>query len=75
MSDAKSDRQLLEETHDIVIRLETVVLGGNGGDKGLYGKVENQGKELFKLKRYFWTVVGFLAGSGVLVGGLFWGTR
>jgi hypothetical protein len=35
-------------------------------EKGLCGKVEAQGKELFSLKRAFWTLVGILVGSGVL---------
>jgi len=63
----KTDRELLEETHETVIILKTVVLGANG-DKGLHGTVQEQGRELFSLKKAFWTLIGILVGSGVLAG-------
>jgi len=41
-------------------------------DKGLCGEVKRLAEEQSKLKRYFWTLVGVLVGSGVIGAGI-WG--
>ena len=53
----------IEETHDTVLELKTVLLGKNGDD-GLCGDVKRVNKRLSIVE---WTV-GILIGSGVLTG-------
>ena len=65
----REERQRLDETHDSIIRIETVLLG-TGGDNGLVGDVKRLAISHFKLKKNFWVLVSFLAGSGVLGGGI-----
>ena len=65
MALTKDERQKLDETHDCIIRLETVLLGTDG-DNGLVGDVKLLAKSHFKLKKNFWILVAFLAGSGFL---------
>ena len=62
-----------QETHDKVIKIEAVLLGANG-DEGFIGFLKEVAKSHYALKRNFWLLIGFLAGSGLLVGGinLFW---
>ena len=64
------ERQKLDETHDSMIRIETVLLGSNG-DNGLVGDVKRLAVSHFRLKKNFWVLTSFLAGSGVL-GGSIW---
>ena len=69
-----TNRKLLEETHDTMTQLKTVLLGVPGtDDKGLVGDVKEvkvvqreQGKSIGKIKKNFWLLVGTLVGSGVL---------
>lgn len=63
----KDERKKLDETHDSIIRIETVL--GNGDD-GLVGDVKRIAKSHYNLKRNFIILVSFLAGSGVLTGGI-----
>ena len=63
----KDERQKLDETHDSIIRIE--VLLGNG-DKGLCEDVRRLANSHYRLKKNYWVLVSFLAGSGVLGGGL-----
>ena len=65
----ENEIESIRETHDTVIRVATVLLGTNG-DNGLVGDVKRIGESHFKLKRNFWILVSFLAGSGVLGGSL-----
>ena len=72
------DRELLKSTHDTVIQLKTLLVGTNG-DEGLIGEIKTikvDTKELRskhnKLNVRFWTLVSFLAGSGIL-GVSIWG--
>ena len=67
----KDEKQKLDETHDTVIELKTVLLGTNG-DNGLVGDVKRIAKSHFRLKQNFWILVSFLIGSGIL-GGSIWG--
>ncbi len=69
--------QMIEETHEIVLKDHTTLFGQNG-DRGLIGKVDDAcaenkkiGERHSKLNRNFWILVAFLAGSGVL-GGSIW---
>ena len=62
--------QMIEETHEVVLKDHTTLFGQNG-DTGLVGRVENVCDENKKLSRNFWILVAFLAGSGVL-GGSIW---
>ena len=63
----KEERRKLDETHDSIIRIETLL--GNG-DKGLCYDVRCLSSSHYRLKRNFWIFTSFLAGSGVLGGGL-----
>ncbi len=67
MALTKEERQKLDETHDTVGKIKTVLVGLNG-DEGLVGQVSEIGKSHYKLKRNFWMLVGFLVGSGVITG-------
>ena len=60
----------LDETHDAVIQIRTVLLGVNG-DEGLVGIVQQVVKEQSKLKKTVWTLIGILVGSGVISGSIF----
>ena len=68
---------LIEGTHTAVTKLLTVVLDTNG-NKGLCHKVEDifdsvtdLNKKQNKLSKNFWTLVAFLAGTGLIGGGTF----
>ena len=65
----KEERERLDEVRDSVIIIKTVLLGTDG-DNGLVGDVKRLAVSHFKLKKSFWVLVSFLAGSGVLGGGL-----
>jgi len=75
----KSQKQLIQETHETVIQLSTVLLGvqgtANGGlvkdVKDVKVSVNELSKAHGKLKRNFWLLVGMLAGSGVLGSGIY----
>ena len=74
----KRERELLEETHDTVERLETLLIGiPNTDDRGLVGEVKKINGNIItlferhnKLNRNFWILVSSLAGSGVLGGSI-----
>ena len=66
----------IRETHDEVIKLKTVLLGANGHE-GLLGEikaiktdVKDLNNRQQKLIKTVWTLIGTLAGSGVLAGGI-----
>jgi len=65
MTLTKEEKQKLEDVHDKVNTIHTVLLGTNGDD-GLVGEVNRIGKSHFKLKRNFWLLVGVLIGTGIL---------
>lgn len=65
----KDEHQKLDETHDTVIELRTVLLGADGNE-GLCAKVEKVAKSHYKLKSYFWILVAFLVGTGIITGGI-----
>ena len=75
----KTQRQLVQETHQGVTELKTVLLGVPGTeDTGLCGEVKavkltvnGVAKSHGKLKRNFWLLVGTLVGSGVIGGSLY----
>ena len=75
----KTQKQLVQETHQTVTELKTVILGIPGTeDTGLYGEVKavklvvnGVAKSHGKLKRNFWLLVGTLVGSGVIGGGVY----
>lgn len=73
-----TQKEMIQATHDTVIKLKAVLTGVNG-DQGLVGEVKAVKTDVRtlnnhhrKLSRNFWLLVGILAGSGVLAGGL-WG--
>lgn len=73
----KTQSDMIKETHDTVIKLNTVLLGTNG-DNGLCGDVkrvfkmlELQEKEHNKLKLVVYSFIGLIMGSGVITGGVF----
>ena len=62
-----------QEIHIEVKQLSTTLLGIPGtGDKGLVGEVINNRKDINKLKRNLFILIGTLVGSGVLGTGI-WG--
>ena len=63
--------QAIQETHDIVIEIKTVLLGKNG-DEGLCGDVKYLQKDHARLKQTVGILIGVLAGSGVITGAT-WG--
>ena len=74
MVDTKIDRKNLAD-HDAIIEIHTVLLGANGDD-GLVGEVkrcavaiQEEVKELSKVKKVVYTLVGILVGSGAITGG------
>ena len=74
----QDEKEKLDETHDASIQVKTVLLGANGDD-GLCGEVKRLAERHYelaashnKLKRNFYGLITFLAGSGVL-GGSLWG--
>jgi|TARA_Y100000310_G_scaffold2292_1_gene2870 hypothetical protein len=69
MALTREERQLLNETHDTVIRIGSIVYGTPGtADEGMVGEMKGLRNSHFKLRRHFWTLVGVLVGSGVLGG-------
>jgi len=63
------DRIILEDTHDTIIKLKTVILGTNG-DMGLAGLVQSNCAKIEKNTRWIWFIIGALGLAG-LGGGLF----
>lgn len=64
---AKTNRQLIEETHETVIELKTVILGVPGtSNGGLVKQVNEISKSNNRLRRNFWILVGLLIGSGII---------
>jgi len=70
----KTQKQLIQETHETVVQLSTVLLGvqgtANGGlvkeVKDVKVSVNELAKSHSKLKRNFWVLIGILVGSGAL---------
>ena len=69
MEFSQREADKIDETHDAVIVIKTVLLGKNS-DKGLVGDVEDLKKGHGKLKKAFWLLVGTLPGLGVLGTGI-----
>jgi len=65
MALTKEESRKLEETHDAVMQVKTVLLGANGDD-GLVGEVKRVTRSHYNLKRVVWILIGFLAGAGIL---------
>ena len=74
----KTQKEMIQEIHQTTIQQRTVLLGVPGtDDKGLVGevkdvklKVNSVARSHGKLKRNFWLLVGALAGSGAIGGGI-----
>ena len=64
MAYTKEDKEKLNETHEAVIKLKTVLLGANG-DKGIVGQVNENTKKVNRNT----IILAALLGSGVLTGG------
>lgn len=73
-NDKPTSRTLLEETHDTVIRLSTILLGIPGTDEtGLVGEVKQIKTDVNgvyskhrKLSLRVWILVAFFVGSGII---------
>jgi len=70
------DREILQETHKMVIELKVVLLGKNS-DRGLVGKVNDLShncndleEKHNRLSKTLWILIGILMGSGLIGGGL-----
>jgi len=63
----------IQETHDTVLKIDTVLLGGNGSP-GFIQQTTDEIKciknDHAKLKQAFWILIVILAGSGITVGSL-----
>ena len=75
MALTKEERQKLDETHDSIIEIKTVLLGTDGYN-GLVGDIKRNSQAILtinnkynKLNVHFWQLVGVLVGSGVIGGG------
>ena len=66
----KEERKKLDETHDTVIILKALLLGDRG-DNGMVGDFKRLSKSHYNLRTRFWLLVGILAGSGLLSGGIY----
>lgn len=69
MALTKDEREALDEIQKRTTEVSTVLLGVDGSP-GLVDEVKELAKGYGKLKRNFWLLVGILAGSGVIGGGL-----
>ena len=75
----KTQRQIIQETHDAVLELKTSMVGIPGTSNGglvkhvddVEERVNDLGSSHGKLKRNFWLLIGILIGSGVLGGGIY----
>ena len=68
-----NQKQLIQEIHETVTILKTVLLGVPGTeDNGLVGKVDEVHRSHYRLKRNFYILIGVLVGSGILGTGI-WG--
>ena len=75
MALTEEERQKLNETHDSIIEIKTVLLGTDGYN-GLVGDIKQNSQAILalnekhsKLNVHFWQLVGVLVGSGVIGGG------
>jgi len=59
----EQDLEMIRETHDKVIRIDTLL--GNG-EKGLCYDVRRHQKAISQLTIQFWLLVGLLIGTGIL---------
>ena len=67
MDFTEKHEQMLQETHDVVIKLKTVILDSDG-HKGLASQVNDVCSSHYRLRRNFWLLIGILAGSGIITG-------
>ena len=75
----KTQKQLIQETHESVGQLTTVLLGVPGTQNGGLVKevkdvkldIKELGRSHGKLKRNFWLLIGILIGSGVVGSGIY----
>jgi hypothetical protein len=65
----KEEKEKLDATHALAKEIKTALVGIDGKG-GLIDKVEDVCESHYKLKRYFWILVGILMGLGVLGGSL-----
>ena len=70
MTGEKTQKQMILETHDAVIRLETVLPYMAEDIKDNKENIENLSHSHGRLKKNFWLLVGLLVGSGVITGGV-----
>jgi hypothetical protein len=63
----KSDRQLIEETHDAVIGIKTFLFGPEGQD-GLASDFRKLAQSHYHLQRTVWCLIALLVGLGILSG-------
>ena len=61
----EKELEQIHETHDIVIKIKTVLLGANA-DKGLVGEVKHNSKRLGRIE----IVLAILLGSGIVSGSI-----
>lgn len=64
MAFTKDDQEKLTAVHTVLI--------GTDGVPGLAKRFEDLARSHYKLKKYFWTLVGFLIGAGVITGSTIW---
>jgi len=63
----ESERKLLSETHNNMIKIKTVLLGTNG-DEGLCGDVKQNTKSIRTLYRTVWIIVGIIITLSAIFG-------
>lgn len=72
-----TQEELLQETHDMVLKLHAVVVGENG-DTGIIGRIDSVcnrqdeiEREHHKLSKVVWILIGTLTGSGAIGAGVY----
>ncbi len=66
MANGKTQKQMVQETHDSMLRLETKLPFIQEDIVENTTRIDSIGNSHGKLKRNFWTLVGILIGSGVI---------
>lgn len=59
----------LDRVENTLIEVKTVLLGKNS-DRGVVGQVEDNTREIGKIKGNYKTLIGILIGSGIFTGGV-----
>lgn len=71
MMTEKTQKQMIQETHDAMLVLKTKLPYMSDDIRENKESIEKLGSSHGRLKRNFWLLVGVLVGSGIITGGVF----